>query len=309
MIGMTAEVLAAQAKEAFEDIAKAVESKQCNLFLGAAVNAPPEPDSPYRYDVDKRPPMGWELAEQMVAECGYKTAYPKQDPYNLLRVAQHFEADKGRPKLVEFLTARVMTGKEPSAALRALAQLDFPVVITTNYDRLFEDALADLRPKKTPFVSVYKRQRHQKSESPAYGSPWGAPQYPIVFKMHGDIMEPESIVITDEDYIQFLVRMREPDETQPVPRRVQRSLMENPTLFVGYSLKDYNLRVLLKILRAGLDVTEFPPVFAVDRSPDALIWEFWYNRSNPRIVNFVAQDIWTFVPALYKRITTREMPV
>ncbi len=38
--------------------------------------------------------------------------------------------------------------------LEALAQLDFPIVITTNYDQLFERALRDAG--KQPRVSVYK---------------------------------------------------------------------------------------------------------------------------------------------------------
>ena len=130
----------------------------------------------------------------------------------------------------------------------------------------------------------------------------------MLFKMHGDIENPQTIVITDEDYINFIVRMREVHETSPVPRKIQSSLMEQPTLFVGYSLRDYNLRVLLKMLRAGKDVTQFPPVYSVDYKPDPLIWEFWYERAHPKVVNFVASDIWDFVPELYRNVMGVEMP-
>jgi hypothetical protein len=41
--------------------------------------------------------------------------------------------------------------------LRALARLDFPLVITTNYDQLFERALRDAG--KQPRVEVYKPEQ------------------------------------------------------------------------------------------------------------------------------------------------------
>ena len=36
----------------------------------------------------------------------------------------------------------MQVGKQPSPMLQALAKLNFPLVITTNYDQLFEGALA-----------------------------------------------------------------------------------------------------------------------------------------------------------------------
>jgi hypothetical protein len=306
MAKMTSEALDEQARIAFDDLVIAVKSGKCNLFLGAAVNAPPPAGDPrYHYDEDLRPPIGNGLANKLLKACEAFSPYPFDDPHNLLRVSQHYESVFGRDRLANFLRDEVQKGKEPSAALRAIATLNFSIIITTNYDKLFEDALA--LAGKRPYVSVYKPNRYEDGDD----LPWNDPprvDRPMLFKMHGDIEKPETIVLTDEDYINFIVRMREVQETSPVPQRIQTSLVQNPTLFIGYSLRDYNLRVLLKMLRAGKDSTRFPPIYAIDRSPDPLIWEFWYEKANPKIVNFVARDIWTFVPALYQQVTGAEMP-
>lgn len=306
MVKMTDEVLKEQAQISFGEIAAAVKSGNCNLFLGAAVNAAPKASHPkYKYPEDIRPPIGNQLAGKLIEASKAVREYPFDDPNNLLRVSQHYESVFGRNKLIETLRTQMHVGKEPSAALLGLAKLRFPIVVTTNYDRLFEKALG--LHGKTAFESIYKPGRYEMGDDLPYSDPPRADR-PMLFKMHGDIDRPQTIVITDEDYINFIVRMREVHETSPVPRRIQNSLMDWPTLFIGYSLKDYNLRVLLKMLRAGKDVTHFPPVYSVDYKPDPLIWEFWYERANPKVVNFVANDIWDFVPQLYHEVTGEEMP-
>jgi hypothetical protein len=76
-------------------------------------------------------------------------------------------------------------------------------------------------------------------------------------------------------------------------------------LFVGYSLLDYNLRLLFKTLRWGLDLAKIPRTYSVDREPDPLILNVWQNR---KYVTFIAQDVWSFVPELYRRVRGTEMP-
>jgi hypothetical protein len=46
-------------------------------------------------------------------------------------------------------------------------------------------------------------------------------------------------------------------------------------------------------------------MYSVDPYPDPLIVDVW--SSQRRYVKFIAQDGWTFVPELYRRILDREM--
>ena len=199
----------------------------------------------------------------------------------------------------------VHANKRPSPALRALARLSFPVVITTNYDQLFEKALRDAG--KDPIISIFKKNETLEEVTDDYPHDEEVtPLRPFVFKIHGDIDKPESLVITDEDYIQFVLRMSDKQDFHPVPETIRYYLKKWPTLFIGYSLKDYNLRLLFKTLRWKLDKAKFPPAYSVDPYPDALILDVWDNQR--RYVTFVVRDVWTFVPDLFGRVIGEPMP-
>jgi len=73
---------------------------------------------------------------------------------------------------------------------------------------------------------------------------------------------------------------------------------------VGYSLGDFNLRLLLESLFWGTDPSGVPRSFSVDPEPDAMLVRV---LSDPPRVAFIAQDVWTFVPALYQAMN-RPMP-
>ena len=307
-------------------IAEFVAARKCVLFLGSAAHAhspnhgrPPKP-SPFDYPPAKCPPIGKGLAK-ILAEVSH---YPDQDRDNLPRVSQHIESSPafGRHALVEAIKKAVHEGKEPSPALRMLAELEFPLVVTTNYDQLYERAL-DLKAAEereaaaaladegerqralarvTAYdVSIYRpvvydKKRDEKIETLDCPKELN-PRRPFILKIHGDVSRPESLVVTDEDYIQFVLRMSDQPPYHPFGKNVLRHLIEWPTLFIGYSLLDYNLRLLLKTLRWRLDNADFPVSYSVDREPDRLIRYVWESRL--AYVSFVVKDLWDFIPRLY----------
>jgi hypothetical protein len=247
----------------------------CILFLGAGVHYPPSPNSRYSYPENERPPLGNAFSEQLLSQVKSTDRSSSESDTNLQRVSQAFEIEFQRSLLVQEIKKAVFAGKRPSSALKALARLNFPIVITTNYDQLFEQALREAG--KNPFISVYKKNEEQREETVDY--PFDEElrgERPFIFKMHGDIDTPESIVITEEDYIQFVLRMGEQQNFHPVPETIRFYLRKWPTLFIGYSLKDYNLRLLVKTLRWKLDKAKFPPAYSVDPHPDRLIQEIWH---------------------------------
>jgi len=78
-----------------------------------------------------------------------------------------------------------------------------------------------------------------------------------------------------------------------------------PTLFVGYSLRDYNLRLLFRTLRWRIDESEFPLSFSIDHNPDPLILQVLQNER--KFVTFVTHNLWAFVPWLYKKVHGKEL--
>jgi len=278
-------------------IADAVSQQHCILFLGAGVHAPPPDQSRFEYPAEQRPPIGAALSRKLAADCNLSGRFPSEDPSNLQRVALFYEIARSRRQLADAVIDSVQTGKRPSPMLDVLAQLDFPLVITTNYDQLFESAL--IGAGKRPRVSVYTPNLEATVD---YRDP--RPESPIVFKIHGDIQRPETMVITDEDYIQFVLRMSNKEQYDPVPLTLKYYLMGWTTLFVGYSLLDYNLRLLFKTLRWKIDGANIPEMYSVDYHPDPLMFDVWQNQR--RYVKFIAQDVWAFVPRLYERVLGKE---
>jgi len=283
---------------ALDLVSGAVCAGECILFLGAGVHAPPPAGSPYAYPRAQRPPIGSALSRELAGACGLAEMLPGEDPGNLQRVALAYEIAFSRARLVQAVSGAVQIGREPSPMLRALAELDFPVVITTNYDQLFEQALRDAG--KQPRVVIYTPRLE---ETVDYRKPTA--ESPIVFKIHGDISRPETIVITDEDYIDFVLRMSNKEPYDPLPRRLKVYLTDWTTVFVGYSLLDYNLRLLFKTLRWKIDSANIPDMYSVDMTPDPLIMDVW--QSQRRYVKFIAQDVWAFVPRLYELVRAEEL--
>jgi hypothetical protein len=197
--------------DATDAIARKVIEGRCILFLGAGVHCPPPDGSVYSYPPEERPPMGGRLSEALAATSGFDKEFKKESICNLQRVSLHYQKHFSRNQLVERIRDEVETNKKPSPALRALAELNFPLVITTNFDKLFERAL--YAAGKDPRKAVYSPESRPTPDC----TPDPTAQRPFIFKIHGDIDQPESIVITDEDYIDFVLRMSDKNEFHPVP--------------------------------------------------------------------------------------------
>ena len=288
-------------------IADRVANHECILFLGSAIHVPSPPESKYHYPKEKCPPIGSELSMLLAGNCGFKG----EDSWNLQRVSQYYETvKKFRSILVGDIANAIHTNKEVSPVLHALAAMGFPIVITTNYDNLYEQAVdraaaAEGRPPKSYDVSIYSP--NDKAKLKTQDCPQTPdPTRPYILKMHGDLSKPESIVITDEDYIQFVLRMSDKHPYHPVGKNVLTYLNKWTTLFIGYSLTDYNLRLLFKTLRWRMDAAQIPPSYAVDIKPDTVIRDVWENQR--RYITFIVENLWDFVPRLYEAVKGKEMP-
>jgi len=287
-------------------IAEAVGKGQCILFLGAGVHYGPPAgvDQKYldAYPEERRPPLGRALSVTLADESEYLKRFPGWDVGDLKRVAWHYEDTLSRNRLMKRIKEEVHANKIASPVVHALAALDFPLVMTTNYDQLFEQSLRAAG--KDPQLCVYSPSAKNPTEDPTDDP---TPLNPFVCKLHGDIDVPDSAVLTDEDYIQFVLRMSDKAPFHPVPETFLYRFKRWPTLFIGYSLIDYNLRLLFKAMRVNLDPALFPETYSIDPKPDQLIVRYWSDQR--RYVRFVMQDVWSFVPALYELIKKTPMPV
>jgi hypothetical protein len=296
-----------------ETVAK-IKKGECVLFLGAAVHAPPPADSPFVYPEEKRPLLAHDLTARLAADSEFCKEFPSDNfpgeyPLNLQRVSLWADMPKGggRAHMVDMLDELLENGKEPSPALSALAKLPFRVIVTTNYDSLIEQALRDTKlpgkeSKKKPKVLNYEPGIDSKAqvilEEPSE-------EQPLLFYIHGSLERRDNIVITAEDYIKFIGRMTQKDQYHPIPQWIRTKIQQWPTLFLGYSLRDYNLRLLFQTLRWGLDESQVPRSVSVDRSPDPMVQH--YLEKEEQTVFFVVEDIWNLVPWLYQEVSGEPM--
>ena len=65
---------------------------------------------------------------------------------------------------------------------------------------------------------------------------------PVVFHLHGHYDVPESLVLTEDDYLDFLVAVSRDDGL--LPHQIQKALAGASLLFLGYRLADWNFRVI-----------------------------------------------------------------
>lgn len=286
-------------RQTLKALVEPVRTGECILFLGSGVNAPPPPGSGFTYPAEERPPMAGELAE-MLAERFAFSEFLDEPATDLKRVSLHAETSPGggRRALITALEHFLVKGKKPSPALSLLAQLPFQILVTTNYDSLLEDALRAAG--KTPDPFYYDPDGTEPTRD-VDDDPTA--DRPMVLKIHGDLARRESVVITDEDYIRFVQRMSDKASHHPVPETIRYRMKRWPTLFFGYSLRDYNFRLLFKSLRWKIDTSKFPPAYSIDSNPDALILRVWQDER--RFVTFVAQDLWRIVPWLKRQIDRR----
>jgi hypothetical protein len=283
------------------EIIKAVKEGKCILFLGAMVSAPAPKESAFSYD--KGPPGGGKLSELLASMCGYEG----NDKWNLSRVSLDYATRKNRNSLIKVITEAVSNPSlEASPAMHMLAALPFPIVVTTNYDHLFDNALrrATTRSgeRKDPIVKIYDPKRKEPPDEVPLDP---IEQRPVLLKIHGDIDVPESIVVTEEDYIVFLHRMSN-HNLHPFHEYIRARMKKWPILFIGYSLLDYNLRLLLRSLHWTMDPAQRLLLFSVDPSPDKLIKAVWQGSGEDRIIYFVEKDLWEFVPNLYQACMGKE---
>jgi|GEM_PF-2959237 len=170
---------------------------------------------------------GWaDLVRELAAElegCPLDTDYRD--------IAQYYEIEHSRNRLVQKLRDRLDTlPVQPTPVHEALVKLPVSAMFTTNYDDLLEQAL---RATKRPFAPVV---------SNVDAGFWSADRVQLV-KLHGDLNQPESIVITAEDYERFTAQ-------RPALARLLATILQTHTvLFLGYSATDPDLRLILTQVR------------------------------------------------------------
>ncbi len=222
----------------------------CVPFLGAGIAKPCLP-------------TGAELARELASEAGY----PFDDKSNLARVAQYIASGHRDPLPVKRQVIKSLGERErlaidrlgdPDEPHSILAALRLSVYVTTNYDALMYEALRR-RPDTTAVHRELSRWNPLITAAPTIDIEAMSPTRatPLVFHMHGHSGMPASLVLTEDDYVNYLVKVSDKQHMAEVlPGVIQEQLVWKPLLFIGYSLEDWNFRVLMRALARQLDTMQ-----------------------------------------------------
>ena len=71
-------------------------------------------------------------------------------------------------------------------------------------------------------------------------------KFPLVYHIYGDIDTPESMVLTERDYFEFVINLNKSDEKDTIPPIIRQELNESVLLFIGYTLEDINFRAIFQ---------------------------------------------------------------
>jgi hypothetical protein len=267
-------------------------------FLGAGANLCGRPEEvtwqPGQFDWL---PSGSELSRYLAQMFKYRD----KNEEDLVRVSQYVTLTVGAFPLYEELH-RLFDGDYPPTRLHLfLAELPsifrghrpsappYQLIVTTNYDDVLERAFHHAR---EPFdVVTYDAEgqyqgkfTHRPHDSqprtilePNTYNQLTTDKQTVILKIHGAVDRVDetrdSYVITEDHYIDYLART---DVSKLFPVTLVRTLRRSHCLFLGYSLRDWNLRVILN--RIWGDEKLRSKSWAIQRSPDRLDKELWNRR-------------------------------
>jgi len=198
-------------------------------------------------------PTGATLAASLVEAGQFPDIRGRDD---LALVASYVVQMKDSIVIRRTVRQAINSAHEPGRLHELLASCEaIKLYVTTNYDDLLELALAPRRPWwviyrglpgtvscRTP-EGDWKTAKSEELRALILASP-----NPIILKLHGSLAEQpadDSFLITEEQYIDFLGR---PQESQ-IPSMLVSYMQVRSFLFLGYALRDWNVRVLLRKLQ------------------------------------------------------------
>jgi hypothetical protein len=226
-----------------DELVRSVGERRAILFAGAGVSMSVGLPS-WRQLIDR---MGHELGVDPESFLGPANGYHT--------LAEYYRIKQGSMGPLRSWMDRHWKVSEENVRRSQLHQLivalDFPIIYTTNYDRNMEVAF---EAHGRPYVKVANARDIAKARE-------GVTQ---IVKFHGDFDDDQSLVIAETDYFNRLTF------DSPLDIKFRSDALGKTVLFVGYSMTDLNIRMLLHSL-----------------------WRTWnssgYEKDRPRSFVFMAQ--------------------
>lgn len=236
--------------------------RRCILFLGSGVSATAkneEGQSPATWgkflenlknEIIRPQPEDIEFIDRMLAQENYLMAL--QAIYDL--------SDPGAYS--KYLKDNFSRGRyNPSPVHEAIKEIDSKIVITTNFDRIYDNLCSEEHYVKYDYARTNSIISNIKSPEN------------IIIKAHGSIDDTQEIIFTSKQYY-------EKQELHPEFYSLLESLFQvNTVLFLGYSLSDPDINLVLQSIRHTSNPSAPHYIVVKDGISKHIIkhWEETYN--------------------------------
>jgi SIR2-like domain len=227
------------------ELVQAVKERSAILFVGAGPS------------ISTGLPSWQRLIDHLAEELSLDAADLVDAPVSHYSVAEYYRIVQGSIGPLRSWMDRTWKVSEQqvrsSKMHELIVSLDFPIIYTTNFDRNIEAAFAA---HGRDYIKVANARDIAKVRE-------GVAQ---IVKFHGDFDDDDSLVITETDYFNRLAF------DSPLDIKFRADTLGKTVLFIGYSMRDLNIRLLLHNLwrtwqRSGHE-RDRPPSFVFMPRPN-----------------------------------------
>lgn len=202
---------------------------------------------------------------EIAREWAQEHHYPLGDTEDLAQIAQflslvEFDAGYVKESVFEswFEDAARTDFQTISSLHTALAKLPLPMYVSACYDDFMFSALKQQR--KQPVRLLYDEDCNVSNNDITA-------ERPLLYHLYGHYENPTGAIMTEDDYLDYLVKIARKDIVFPPP--VERRITTTTLLFVGFDVSHWNFRVLFRILSSYLERNTSITHIAVQVAPTA----------------------------------------
>jgi hypothetical protein len=154
--------------------------------------------------------------------------------------------------------------------LRLLAQLPLSIYVTTSPFDFLERAIRAAGREPRTQVCFWSGEPGSYKE-PGHETDYNfkpTPQTPLVYHVFGLEDYHQSIIVSEDDYMEFLIQIsQDTNQKKPLlPLYLQRALAQSSLILMGYRLRDWDFRIIFRGLIKPSDLRDFS--LSIQLDPD-----------------------------------------
>ncbi len=147
---------------------------------------------------------------------------------------------------------------------RVMAKLEVGIYITSGWTDLLQEALKEQGRRPITMIFPWNSRIPNIRTRPS-----ATPETPLVYHLFGRLDNPSSLVLSEDDYFTWLAAWI--NARRSIPPSVQKALTAIPLLFLGYSLDDWDFRIVFQSIKSfgGSDLLNQNLHVGVQLSPES----------------------------------------